>query len=202
MERCRRPKTQHGQILPIFCLMLAMLLLPVAGLAVDGGLLMSSHATLVGAAQAAAEAAAQAVDVTAIQDDDTFQLCAVPDGGANCGNGVGTVGDVVSQVISASYPGSPTDCTDEGTDPLSATSTQGSGCAFDILTRCASATSTGAVASSSPDGVAVLTWQTIQLPLSVFPGWSSSRLSASATAWMEHGFAAQSDTTGAGGSSC
>ena len=60
-----RSRAQRGQILPIFCLLLALLLLPVTGLAVDGGLLLSTHATLVGTAQAAAEAAAQAVDVTA-----------------------------------------------------------------------------------------------------------------------------------------
>ena len=52
---------QRGQILPVFCLLLALLLLPVAGLAVDGGVLLSSHASLVGAAEATAEDAAQAV---------------------------------------------------------------------------------------------------------------------------------------------
>jgi uncharacterized protein (UPF0333 family) len=51
--------TQRGQILPIFCLLLALLLLPVGGLAVDGGVLLSTHASLVGATEATAEAAAQ-----------------------------------------------------------------------------------------------------------------------------------------------
>jgi len=202
MDRAHRTKRQRGQILPIFCLMLALLLLPVAGLAVDGGLLLSSHATLVGAAQAAAEAAAQAVDVTAIQKEDTFQLCAVPDGGANCGNGVGTVGQVVREVITASYPSLPSACTNDGNSPLSDIPGQGSGCAFDVVSNCASKVSAPSVVGSPPDGVAVLTWQTVQLPLSVFPGWSSVRLSASATAWMEHGFAAQSSATGVGVGSC
>jgi hypothetical protein len=202
MDRVQRIDAHRGQILPIFCLMLALLLLPVAGLAVDGGLLLSSHATLVGAAQAAAEAAAQAVDVTAIQDDDTFQLCAVPDGGANCGNGVGSVGEVVADVIAASYPSSPPACTDEGTAPLPHAGAQGSGCAYDVVSNCAPAASTESVAGPPPDGVTVLTWQTVQLPLLVFPGWTSVRLSASATAWMEHGFTEPSSTPSEGTSAC
>ncbi|HUY08240.1 MAG TPA: pilus assembly protein TadG-related protein [Candidatus Dormibacteraeota bacterium] len=202
MDSYRRTKAEQGQILPIFSLMLALLLLPVAGLAVDGGLLMASHATAVGAAQAAAEAAAQAVDVTAVQNDDTFQLCAVPDGGATCGNGVGTVGEVVDEVIAASYPSQPPVCTDEGTAPLPVAPAQGLGCAFDVVSSCALATSAGSDSGPPPEGVSVLTWQTVQLPISLFPGWTSVRLRASATAWMEHGFAEPSSTSVSGGSSC
>ena len=197
-----RSSAQRGQILPIFCLMLALLLLPVTGLAVDGGLLLSTHATLVGTAQAAAEAAAQAVDVTAVQDDDAFQLCDRPDGGATCGNGVGTVGEVVAEVIRASYPGSPSSCTNEATAPVPSAPTQGSGCAFAVVSNCALAANARSITGPPPDGVTVLTWQTVQLPLSVFPGWTSVRLRASATAWMEHGFGGQSAPAGAGALSC
>src|ERR1039458_2657701 len=84
-----RQKGQCGQILPLFALMLALLLLPVTALAVDGGLLLSAHANLVGTAQAAAEAGSQAIDVTALDLSGTFQLCGSPDGGPDCGNGVG-----------------------------------------------------------------------------------------------------------------
>ncbi|MGA7173835.1 MAG: pilus assembly protein TadG-related protein [Candidatus Dormiibacterota bacterium] len=202
MDFYPRTKAQQGQILPFFCLMLALLLLPVAGLAVDGGLLLSSHATAVGAAQAAAEAAAQAVDVTAIQEDHTFQLCAVPDGGASCGNGVGTVVQVVDEVIAASYPSHPPLCTDMGTAPLPAAPTHGLGCAFDVVSSCPLATSAGLDAPVPPEGVSVLTWQTVQLPISFFPGWSSVRLQASATAWLEHGFAQPSSTSVPETSSC
>ncbi|MGH7642164.1 MAG: pilus assembly protein TadG-related protein [Candidatus Dormibacteria bacterium] len=193
---------QRGQILPIFCLLLALLLLPVTGLAVDGGLLMSSHATLVGVAQAAAEAAAQAVDVTAIQSDDVFQLCATPDGGPTCGNGVGTVGDVVGQVIRASYPTVPSRCIDESGSPLSSVADQSAGCAFAMRSNCGSVALASAAGGTIPDGVAVLTWRTVELPLSVFPGWTSVRLSASAVAWMEHGYGRTATDSGVGGNSC
>ncbi|MGH7705568.1 MAG: pilus assembly protein TadG-related protein [Candidatus Dormibacteria bacterium] len=181
---------QRGQILPIFGLILVLLLLPVTGLAVDGGLLLSTHASLVGSVQGAAEAAAQAVDVTALQDQDVFQLCATPDGGADCGNGVGTVGAVVRQVMTVGNPDMPQVCTDVGTAPLPRRPTSAAGCAFDVVLRCAAATGSGV---GIPEGVRVLAWRTVRLPLLVFPGWASSRLSSTATAWMEHGFGPQSD---------
>jgi hypothetical protein len=184
--------SQRGQILPVFCLLLALLLLPVAGLAVDGGVLLSSHASLVGAAEATAEDAVQAVNVTAIERGGTFQLCTVPDGSANCGNGIGTVGQVVDESISATDPGSPESCVDYGTNPLPATPATVDGCAFAVMSNCHRVSEPLAPVSSPADGVAVVIWQTVQLPLLVFPGWASVKLHATSTAWMEHGFDSQS----------
>jgi hypothetical protein len=197
-----RGSSQGGQILPIFCLMLALLILPVGGLAVDGGVLLSSHASLVGAAQAAAEAAAQAIDVTALEDTGAFQLCTVPDGGASCANGIGTVGQVVADATISSYPASRSSCINYGTTQLPSSLPPGSGCAFDAMSNCARPGDSTSVAAPQADGVRVVIWQTIQLPLLVFPGWSSVQLRASDTAWMEHGFASQAASTGVGGTSC
>lgn len=202
MDTLRGSKTQRGQILPLFGLLLALLLLPVAGLTVDGGVLISRHATLIGEAQAAAEAGAQAIDVTALQARGTFQLCAVPDGGATCGNGVGTVGEVISEVLAATSPNLPPMCRDDGLAALSLAPNEGAGCVFDVVSNCASVGSTGSSVGSAPDGVNVIAWQTVSLPLPVFPGWTSVRLTASATAWMEHGFAAPSSSPTVGGVAC
>jgi hypothetical protein len=197
-----KSRAERGQILPIFCLMLALLLLPVTGLAVDGGTLLSAHAHLAGAAQAAAEAAAQAVDVTALQRHDAFELCTVPDGGADCGNGVGTVGEVVTDVVSASYQGAPSWCANDGVGPLHSPPSRGSGCAFTVDSTCSSVDVAALGEGARADGVTVRTWQTIQLPLLVFPGWSSVRLTSSATAWMQHGFATQNSARQGGADSC
>jgi Flp pilus assembly protein TadG len=180
-------KSQRGQILPVFCLLLALLLLPVCGLAVDGGVLLSSHASLVGAAEATAEAAAQAVNVTAIDHGDAFQLCVAPDGGPSCGNGIGTVGEVVDESISAAYPGSRAPCSDYGSNGLPSALPPGDGCAFALISNCQPA-ATGPSPQASENGVVVMIWQTVQPPLFVFPGWTSVKLRATSTAWMEHGF--------------
>ena len=127
VDTLRGSKTQKGQILPLFGLLLALLLLPVAGLTVDGGVLISRHATLIGEAQAAAEAGAQAIDVTALRARGTFQLCAVPDGGATCGNGVGTVGEVISEVLAATSANLPPTCRDDGVAALSVAPNGGGG---------------------------------------------------------------------------
>jgi hypothetical protein len=183
-----RERQQRGQILPIFCLLLALLLLPVTALAVDGGTLFSVHATLAGSAQAAAEAAAQAIDVTAIRQDDTYQLCTAPDGGEACGNGVGSVGDVVTEVVRASDSGAFTACADQTADPAGQSLDRASGCAFTVESNCVLDPGTPAAVGEPADGVMVRTWQTVLLPLPVFPGWSSVILKASATAWLQHGF--------------
>lgn len=194
--------SQRGQILPVFCLMLALLLLPVTALAVDGGLLLSSHAALVGAVQAAAEAGSQSVDVTALDDHGAFELCSVPDGGPNCGNGVGTVGEVVSNVISAIYPTAALNCTEaEGSQPPSHLPGP-SGCAFVVLPACSSSASGGSAVANSRQGVEVVSWETVQLPVLAFPGWSSVKLRASASAWLEHGFGYNSAQVGAAATPC
>ncbi|MFZ0996136.1 MAG: pilus assembly protein TadG-related protein [Candidatus Dormiibacterota bacterium] len=185
------PTSERGQILPVFCLLLALLLLPVAGLAVDGGVLLSSHASLVGVAEAAAEAAAQAVDVTAIDHGGSFQLCVQPDGSANCGNGIGTVGEVVEESVAAAYPASGPSCFDYGTSRIPSALPPGDGCAFAVTLNCRGATAPSVPVQASGSGVMVMIWQTVQLPLLVFPGWTSVRLRATSTAWMEHGFGAQ-----------
>ncbi len=182
---------QRGQILPVFCLLLALLLLPVAGLAVDGGVLLSSHASLVGAAEATAEDAAQAVNVTAIERGSTFQLCTVPDASPTCGNGIGTVGQVVDESIRATSPDSSASCTDYGINPLPSTIPPGQGCAFAVMSNCHRGLLPLSVIASPADGVAVVIWQTVKLPLLIFPGWTSIELHATATAWMEHGFDSQ-----------
>jgi hypothetical protein len=193
---------QQGQILPIFCIMLTLLLLPVAGLAVDGGLLLSSHATLVGAVQAAAEAGSQAIDVTALEQHATFQLCETPDGGADCGNGVGTVAEVVSDVISATDLSSPSNCVDEGFSPLPQALPGPSGCAFEVLSKCGSRGTQATGPVEPADGVEVVGWRTVELPLLVFPGWTTVLLRATTTSWLEHGFSAQMVEVGTAGTAC
>ena len=157
----------------------------------DGGVLLSSRASLVGAAEATAEDASQAVNVTALERGGTFQLCTVPDVSANCGNGIGTVGQVVDQSINATYPGSPASCADYGINPLPATIPAGAGCAFAVMSNCHRASRPLSFVPSPADGVAVVIWQTVKLPLPIFPGWTSVKLHATATAWMEHGFDSQ-----------
>jgi hypothetical protein len=186
-----RMTSQRGQILPVFCLLLALLLLPVGGLAVDGGVLLSSYANLAGAAEATAETAAQAVNVTAIDQGDAFQLCVAPDGGPSCGNGIGTVGEAVNESISAADPGLRLSCSDHGTSGLPSTLSTGDGCAFALLSHCGSAGAPSVPLQAPESGVAVLIWRTVQLPLLVFPGWTSVRLRATSAAWMEHGFGSQ-----------
>ncbi len=202
MKWCNRARKQRGQILPIFCLLLALLLLPVAGLAVDGGLALSSHATLVGATQSAAEAAAQAVDVTALENYDIFRLCTAPDGGPDCGNGLGTVGEVVADVLRSTYPTLPATCTNEHIHPQGTEVVGSSGCAFDVIANCEDESSVGSSVGVIPDEVEVLAWQTLPLPLLVFPGWTDIHLNASATAWMEHGFGEPSISRAGGDVSC
>jgi len=195
-------KVQRGQILPVFCLLPALLLLPVTGLVVDGGVLLSTHANVAAAAQSAAEAAAQAVDVTAIQRDDTFELCADPDGGANCGNGIGTVGQVVAAVIRGSYPGAPSECANTDGSTKQPPALNGSGCSYALESSCSPGPVTGVDSGSLPDGVTVRAWHAIELPLLVFPGWSSVSVTSSATAWMQHGFATQSIASNQGVQAC
>jgi hypothetical protein len=182
--------------------MLTLLLLPVAGLAVDGGLLLSSHATLVGAVQAAAEAGSQAVDVTALEQHATFQLCETPDGGPDCGNGVGAVAQVVSAGIRAAYPSSLSPCVNGGSVPLAQAARARSGCAFQVLSDCASAGTREGAANEPPEGVTVIAWRSVELPLPVFPGWTTVLIRATATAWLEHGFGAETAQIGEEGTTC
>ncbi|MGH7639914.1 MAG: pilus assembly protein TadG-related protein [Candidatus Dormibacteria bacterium] len=197
-----RSNGERGQILPLFCLILALLLLPVAGLAVDGGLLLSDHATLVGAAQGAAEAAAQAVDVTALEKSGSFDLCATADGGPSCGNGVGDVGTVVAEVLDSGDPSLPDACRDQGGAPLPARPGGAQGCAFRLLASvCPGAAGMGATGSGW-QGVEVRAWRTVRLPLLAFASWGSVRITAQATAFMEHGFGSESLTLAPGGPGC
>jgi hypothetical protein len=152
---------------------------------------LSTHASLVGATEATAEAAAQAVNVTAIDHGDAFQLCVVPDGTANCGNGIGTVGEVVDDSISAAYPGSRLNCFANGTNLPPPALQAGDGCAFTVMSACQSAAAPPSPLQGPDRGVTVMIWQTVQLPLLVFPGWTSVKLRATSTAWMEHGFDSQ-----------
>lgn len=194
-----RQKGQCGQILPLFALMLALLLLPVTALAVDGGLLLSAHANLVGTAQAAAEAGSQAIDVTALDLSGTFQLCGSPDGGPDCGNGVGDVAEVVSEVGDAGVAGPAQSCQEVPAASLVPVATEPSGCRLALLSHCPNGSSPGA---APPEGVAVVLWKTAQLPLLGFGRWSSVMMQATATSWMAHGYGSPVPTASGGGSGC
>jgi hypothetical protein len=76
------------------------------------------------------------------------------------------------------------------------------GCAFDVIANCEKEGSGAAGIGAIPDEVEVVAWQTVQLPLLVFPGWTNIHLSAPATAWMEHGFSVPSTSLAAGEGSC
>jgi hypothetical protein len=109
---------------------------------------------------------------------------------------------VVTDVVSASYQGAPSWCANDGVGPLHSPPSRGSGCAFTVDSTCSSVDVAALGEGARADGVTVRTWQTIQLPLLVFPGWSSVRLTSSATAWMQHGYATQSAAPQGGADSC
>ncbi len=165
-----------GQILPLFALLLPLLLLPVAALAVDGGLLMAQHANLQGEAELAAEAGSQAVDVIGLQQSSNLGLCVAPDGGPTCGNGVGTVAQAISL---AAQVGGGAAC-----DPGLSPSARPSGCGYRVLYGCPAGT------NSVADGVTVVVWRRLQLPLLAFLGLGSVVISAQATSRLERGYAA------------
>jgi hypothetical protein len=165
--------------------MLAFLLLPVTALAVDGGLLLSAHADLVGTAEAAAESGSQAIDVTAMDLSGKFQLCGSPDGGTDCGNGVGDVAEVVDEIVDAGMPGPVRSCQEVPRASLAPAAGVASGCRLVLLSKCQDRSGAGPQLN---EGVAVDIWATAQLPLLGFGPWSSVVMQASATSWMAHGF--------------
>ncbi len=173
---------ERGQILPLFALLLVMLLLPVAALAVDGGLILSRHAELVGEAQAAAEAGSQAVDQTALSRSGTFQLCTTADGGPECGNGVGNVLEVVNEVVGSSGAAGVTQCVQVPAMPVPAPG--GSGCYLVVLSPCG--------AGGPPLGVEVAIWAPAVIPLAGLGPLGAIHLRAEATSWLAHGIGATS----------
>jgi len=175
---------QAGQILPLFALLLALLLLPVTALAVDGGLLLSTHASVVATAQSAAESGAEAVDVNALERSGSFQLCGAPDGNQTCGNGVGDVAAVVTAVVDAGVAGAGLTCRQVAAADLKPTPGRRTGCELALLQSCPRP----AAGAATAQGVSVLLWQTSQMPLLAIGAWSSIVIQGSATAWMEHGF--------------
>ncbi|MGC8473273.1 MAG: hypothetical protein ACP5PW_02550 [Candidatus Dormibacteria bacterium] len=180
MTTADRRARQRGQILPLFALLLAMLLLPVAALAVDGGLILTRHAELVGEAQAAAEAGAQAVDQTALSQNGTFQLCVTADGGPDCGNGVGNVLAVVNEVMSSSAVAGINRCIRVTAIP--AFLAGASGCDLAVLSPCG--------AGGPPLGVEVAVWAPAEMPLAGVGPLGTLRLRAEATSWLAHGIGA------------
>jgi len=60
-------RAERGQVLAFFALVLPMMLVPVAGYAVDAAVLSSTAANLQAAVAEAAEAAADQIDVTALR---------------------------------------------------------------------------------------------------------------------------------------
>jgi hypothetical protein len=173
----------QGQILPLFALLLVMLLLPVAALSVDGGLILSRHAELVGEAQAAAEAGSQAVDQSALSRSGTFQLCATADGGPECGNGVGDVLDVVNQVMSSAGALGVTQCAQVPAIPTALH--DASGCDVVVLSPCG--------AGGPPLGVEVAIWAPAEIPLAGVGPLGSIQLQAEATSWLAHGIGSAAD---------
>ncbi|MGH7610226.1 MAG: pilus assembly protein TadG-related protein [Candidatus Dormibacteria bacterium] len=195
---------RSGQILPLFALLLALLLLPVAGLAVDGGTLVSDHATLVGAVQAAAEAGSQALDVTALTNRDTYALCAIPDGGEDCGNGIGSVSDLIETTLAASYPSLGRTCTLVPLSAIAGAGRTGPGCDYALLADCRTANS-GPRPAPDPlaaAGVEVAAWNTVGLPLLAFGAWKRVAVRATSDSWLEHGFGPASARVGSGPIQC
>lgn len=173
-----------GQILPLFALMLALLLLPVTALAVDGGLLLQTHANLEATAQSAAESGSQAVDVTALDRSGQFELCTGPDGGSTCGNGVGDVAQVVAQ---SAYPGSGGSCAMVALAQLGPARGEAAGCELALRSLCQRAGGGAAGAT----GVTVLLWRTVAMPLLSLGPWASIVVRAEATAWLAQGYSRQ-----------
>ncbi|MGA9776483.1 MAG: pilus assembly protein TadG-related protein [Candidatus Dormiibacterota bacterium] len=173
----RAYRRQLGQILPLFALMMVLLLLPVAALAVDGGLILTRHADLAAAAEAAAEAGSQAVDANQLARDGTFQLCGASDGSPGCGNGVGTVQEVVSATVVTELGLVGGTCRQL---PAAALGPSGSsGCELALLGRCSG--------GGPPLGVEVVVWAPARPPILALGPWSALRLTATATSWLAHG---------------
>lgn len=173
---------EAGQILPLFALLMVLLLLPVSALAVDGGLIITRHAIMVGEAQAAAEAGSQAVDQTALSQRGVFQLCSRADGGPSCGNGVGDVAQVVGEVVAGSQSPAVGGCTQVDVAALAARGP--SGCELAVLSPCG--------AGGPPLGVEVLIWSVARMPLAGIGPLGAVELRASAVSWLAHGIGAGS----------
>lgn len=169
----------RGQILPLFAMLLALLLMPVAALAIDGGLLISKQSSLEGTAQAAAEAGSQSIDVTALSRSGVFQLCVAPDGGPSCGNGVGSVQSVVQSVVQAGGIAGFGTCRVVGAPTLHAG--QGSGCELTVRSGC------GGHGLNRAVGVTVVLWRPARLAVLTAGPWADLTLRASATSWLAHG---------------
>ncbi len=173
---------QTAQILPLFALMLALLILPVAALAVDGGLLLQTRSELQAEAQASAESGSQAVDVLALDRTGQFQLCTVPDGNSTCGNGVGGVTQVVDQSVSPRYLG--TGCVLVDPHHLTPGRGRAHGCELALRSRCRPANGQAVGAT----GVTVLLWRTVAMPLLALGPWALVAVRGEATAWLAHGY--------------
>lgn len=178
-----RRRCARGQILPLFAMLLALLLMPLAALSVDGGLLISKQSTLEGTAQAAAEAGSQTIDVSALSRTGVFQLCVAADGGSTCGNGVGTVLTVVQAVVDAGVQGQMGPCQLVAASDLR--SRAGIGCDVAVLPGCAPPGSPNATPRAL--GVRVLLWLPARLAVLTAGPWADLTLRASATSWLAHG---------------
>lgn len=178
-----RRSCARGQILPLFAMLLALLLMPLAALSVDGGLLISKQSTLEGTAQAAAEAGSQTIDVSALTRTGVFELCVAPDGGSTCGNGVGTVLTVVQAVVDAGVEGQMGHCQIVAASDLR--SRAGAGCEVAVVPGCAPPGTPQATPRAL--GVTVLLWRPARLAVLTAGPWADLTLRASATSWLAHG---------------
>ncbi len=196
-RRVRR-RAAAGQVLPAFALLLGLVLLPVAGLAVDGGTVLVAHADLAGVAQAAAEGGAGALDVRALEATGIVRLCTAPDDPTGCSNGVGSADLVLGRILAAAglgscgpLPGSPPgDLWESGPGP-EAPPAVGSGCAYAYLGGCAAGQGARAAPTYAPtaaDELRVYLWRAVPLHLLALFGLRSVEVAATGIALLAPGF--------------
>ncbi len=199
LSRIGRRRWMAGQVMPAFALLLGLGIVPVVGLAVDGGLVLAAHAELDGVATAAAEGGAGALDVRELQATGRIQLCTRPADPTGCGNGIGSADLVLEQIVAAAGLGScrpllgspPGNLWESGPGPV-APAAVGRGCAYTYLSGCAAGLGAGATptyAPTAPAELRVYLWRPVSLNLLALVGITTVEVSAAGTARLAHGFA-------------
>ncbi|HUY96538.1 MAG TPA: pilus assembly protein TadG-related protein [Verrucomicrobiae bacterium] len=202
----------RGQVLPAFAILLGLVLLPIAGLAVDGGTVLEAHADLLGVAEAAAQGGADALDVRRLEATGIFQLCTVPDDPTGCGNGIGSADLVLGRIIAAAdlggcrpLPGAPPGDVWETGPPPAPAGMVGSGCAYAFLAGCASGLGSQArstYAPAAPAEVRVYLWRAVALHLLALLGFRSVEVTATGVALLAHGFGSATPSRPAPAGTC
>jgi len=193
-----RPGRSAGQLIPAFAILLGLVLLPIAGLAVDGAGVLDAHAQLAGLAAAAAEGGAGALDVRELEATGIFQLCTGPVDPTGCGNEVGSADLVLARVVAAAGLGPchplagspPGNLWESGPGPVPPVAV-GRGCAYTFLSGCASGLGARAAptyAPAAPVEVRVYLWRPVALHLLALLGLRSVEVAGSGIARLAHGF--------------